>query len=49
MVIIGFNQFEYSVLEGGILRVNLNVTFGIVLGRDVVVMVESVDGTATGI
>ena len=49
VVMIGFDLMEYSVVEGGALVAMVNVESGIVLERNVVVTVDSSDGTTTGI
>ena len=49
VVMIGFDLMEYSVAEGEALVAMVNVESGIVLERDVVVTVDSSDGTTTGI
>ena len=46
-VTIGFNATTYNVTEGGSVSVSVSVQSG-TLARDVVVTLQTVDGTATG-
>ena len=48
VAMIGFDQTQYSVTEGEVLEAMVNIVLGVVLERDVVVTVESSDGTARG-
>ena len=45
---IDFNQPDYSVIEGVLVMARVQVMSGITLDRDVVVTVQTVDGSATG-
>jgi len=46
-VTIGFNATTYNVTEGGSVSVSVSVQSG-TLAREVVVTLQTVDGTATG-
>jgi len=46
-VTIGFNAIAYTVTEGGSVSVGIAVQSG-TLARDVVVTLQTVDGSATG-
>ena len=46
-MMIDFNQPDYSVNEGVLVMAEVQVMSGITLDRDVVVTVQSVDGSGT--